>query len=438
MNENIAHGMTSLSTFALRAARKAATVAETAARTTQSQMSQAQRGLTHKIDYQMQGLDCPTAQQYLDGCDRLTRPIRISDATACKEPSIVVLGTLDTSAIFGGMATIFRVAAALAEHMGRPLVVAQTMGADNAHARDTFRALGLTVADGDVSSVDIRDRTNDVLPLHEDDIVVVSAWWDAVAVSKMGRNRKFVYLIQDYEPIFYSNSDDFVAAEASYLSRQFVPIFNTSELRKFFATKGYFDTSDSCFFEPAVELPSVSRSPRNGRVPKLFFYARPGVARNLFRTGLAAIDLALGNPEIANWEVHCAGSKDVPEVRFRNGTKLVRHGKMAPGDYFASLGTYDMCLSPMLAPHPNYPTLEFATAGVPVVTTSWETKTDLAHYSGLIRLAAPTPEALADRLVECARMTADEKAGGAAQGHIPTSWNETLTPAVAKLAEVLT
>lgn len=424
-----------LTEFALRASRKAASIVGATAHSTESRMSWVQASLSHKIDFAMKGLDCPTAQQYLDGCSRLTRPIKTEETS--RQPSIVVLGILDTSAIFGGMATLFRVAAALAQQMGRPLVVAQTMGATNANACDTFRALGLTPDAVKVTSVDIRDRTNDVLPLHEDDIVVVSAWWDAVAISRMDRKREFVYLIQDYEPIFYSNSDDFVAAEVSYLSGKFVPIFNTSELRKFFATKDYFDASDACFFEPAVELPAIPRSQRPDDPHKLFFYARPGVARNLFRTGLAAIDLALGQPEMTGWEVHCAGSTEVPEVRFRNGTKLIRHGKMAAHDYFASLGTYDMCLSPMLAPHPNYPTLEFAMAGVPVVTTRWETKTDLEHYSGLIRLGAPTPEALAERMVEVARMTDIERATRAQQGNIPTAWDETLAPAASKLAELL-
>ena len=354
-----------LTEFALRASRKAASIVGATAHSTESRMSWVQASLSHKIDFAMKGLDCPTAQQYLDGCSRLTRPIKTEETS--RQPSIVVLGILDTSAIFGGMATLFRVAAALAQQMGRPLVVAQT----------------------------------------------------------------------DYEPIFYSNSDDFVAAEVSYLSGKFVPIFNTSELRKFFATKDYFNASDACFFEPAVELPAIPRSQRPDDPHKLFFYARPGVARNLFRTGLAAIDLALGQPEMTGWEVHCAGSTEVPEVRFRNGTKLIRHGKMAAHDYFASLGTYDMCLSPMLAPHPNYPTLEFAMAGVPVVTTRWETKTDLEHYSGLIRLGAPTPEALAERMVEVARMTDIERATRAQQGNIPTAWDETLAPAASKLAELL-
>ena len=76
-------------------------------------------------------------------------------------------------------------------------------------------------------------------------------------------------------------------------------------------------------------------------------------------------------------------------------------------------------------------------AGVPVVTTRWETKTDLEHYSGLIRLGAPTPEALAERMVEVARMTDIERATRAQQGNIPTAWDETLAPAASKLAELL-
>ena len=72
-------------------------------------------------------------------------------------------------------------------------------------------------------------------------------------------------------------------------------------------------------------------------------------------------------------------------------------------EYYDFIHGVDIALSPMLAPHPNYPTLEFASVNSMVVTTKYKTKDNLENYSKNIILCDPNAEDMASKLIDAVR-----------------------------------
>ena len=140
------------------------------------------------------------------------------------------------------------------------------------------------------------------LPLHPDDVVLVSAWWDARVASSLPLKNKFVYLIQDFEPIFYNNSDAYTLADETYHSKKFLPITNTEILLDYFKKNKYnYIAKNAVFFEPAPSPAVKKRSPKNSKTKKIFFYSRPNVDRNMFYTAIMALDKALSDERLADY-----------------------------------------------------------------------------------------------------------------------------------------
>ena len=98
----------------------------------------------------------------------------------------------------------------------------------------------------------------------------------------------------------------------------------------------------------------------------------------------------------------------VPLVKLGNGLSLHGLGKLSLAEYAAVLARMDLGISLMFSPHPSYPPLEMAAAGVRVLTNRWPGK-EPSLYSPAIRgvdlieedLAAVIQEEV-ERLAGCA------------------------------------
>jgi hypothetical protein len=360
-----------------------------------------------------------------------------------QRPSVTVFAFLDPRGFYGGIATLLCVGAALANELGYDFRVAQTTGfSNNTDVLDFLRSKGIVIEEERFSTVDLSRRsiTNfGYLPLHQEDVLVVSAWWDAHTAAQLPLKNKFVYLIQDYEPIFYNNSDRSVFAEQTYHSDKFIPILNTEVLYNFFKANSYkYIEKNGVWFEPApapiVKKGKLSVIQKNKRT--LFLYARPNVHRNLFYNALIALDIALQDERmhIFDWSLYSAGSADVPSVKLTSGHVIKNKGKMDMQDYYNFASTVDVAVSPMLAPHPNYPTLELASLGAAVVSTKWETKQDLKFYSPNILMAEPTAESMAQKIIEAALMTNISKRNNLSKNRIGSDWSAALVASISEIA----
>ena len=347
-----------------------------------------------------------------------------------QKPSVTVFAFLDPRGFYGGIATLLCVGAALANRLGYDFRVAQTANfSDNTDVLDFLKSKGITIEKERFSTINLSKRSVanfGYLPLHQDDVLVVSAWWDAHTAAQLPLKNKFLYLIQDYEPIFYNNSDRSALAEQTYHTEKFIPILNTEILYKFFKENDYkYITENGVFFEPAP-APIIKKAPvrATNNERRLFLYGRPNVHRNLYYTALEALNIALQDERMQgfDWKLFSAGSTDIPSIKLTSGHVIENKGKMSMEDYYSFAQTIDVAVSPMLAPHPNYPTLELASLGACVVSTKWETKQNLDYYSPNIFMAEPTAADMAEKIIQATLLDDKVKRANAKKNNIGGDW----------------
>lgn len=353
-----------------------------------------------------------------------------------KASIVLLLPTLDGKSFYGGTATALIVAGRAAELQRRPLRIVQTL--KTGQAKDLsifFKEYGITLSEEDISIVSVADRAYNVygyLPMHPEDIYVASAWWDAYLLNQLPLTRKYIYLIQDFEPIFYNNSDSYVLAESTYKTDGFVPFCNTKLMYDFMKDRNYpvFQKSTARWFEPAVSRVASGKKviKTSGERKSLFLYGRPDVHRNLFFTALNALDYSFKSGFLKNgeWDLFMAGQDGLPNIKLSAGPEITNLGKMSMDDYIAFSKTVDVAISPMMAPHPNYPTLEFASIGSTVVTTRYANKTDLSKYSNNIVLSDIDAESMAGAINIAANKSAEDIEKDFQQTTINENWANAL------------
>lgn len=364
-------------------------------------------------------------------------------------PSITLfLPSLDGKSFYGGTATALIVAGRIAQLKKRKLRIVQTLKTGRGSDLSTFfKREGLDIAEEDIKIISVADRaynTYGYVSMHPEDIFIASAWWDAHLISKLPLNNKFIYLVQDFEPIFYNNSDLYVLAEATYQSDRFIPLCNTQFMRDFMKTKEYpsfAGKSPVYFFEPAVSRASdgyvTEKQP--GEKKQLFLYGRPDVHRNLFFTALESIDAAFQSESLQKdeWEVCMAGQDNLPDIALPSGVKVRNLGKMSMEDYTAFSKSIDVAVSPMMAPHPNYPTLEFSSIGTAVVTTQYENKKDLSRYNDNILAVETSIDALTKAIIKAAKMPYKKRIENAKKSTIKANWNDSIDEALKAILKTI-
>lgn len=361
-----------------------------------------------------------------------------------QKPSVTIFGFLHPAGFYGGIATLLFVGAKLANELGYDLRVVQTTGySDKVDPVEFLNKNGIEMTYDRYSTINLSNRSQydyGYLPLHPDDVVLVSAWWDARIASQLPLKNKFVYLIQDFEPIFYNNSDAYTLADETYHSEKFIPVTNTEILLDYFKKNNYnYVAKNATFFEPAPSPAVKKRRFKASKTKKIFLYGRPNVDRNMFYTAIMALDKALSDPRLDEYsvELYSAGSADVPNIQLSSGVKIINKGKMSLDEYYSFARTIDVAISPMLAPHPNYPTLEFSSIGATVVTTKWETKANLDRYSKNIFMSEPTIDDMAEKIIAAITKPINEVEADVAHNNLNTDWNSSLDEPIRKIAQKL-
>lgn len=436
--------------FAIKAIRKTSHVGNKALRKTLHLSTRVENKATRILD----GTDfsikleetVPLEKVYYDSL-RYILPINPALPKVGQKPSVVLLlPSLKSSSFFGGTATALVVAAKLAVLKKMPLRIVQTL--ENGHGEPEKLAQfleddGVHIAASDITIVSVAERAYNVygyLPMTPDDIFVASAWWDAYLLNQLPLKNKFIYLVQDFEPIFYNNSDMYVLAESTYKMNSYIPLCNTKLMYDFMRDRSYpaFLKDSAGYFEPAVSRASTGlcNKKKPGEKRRIFLYGRPNVHRNLFFSALSAIDYAFKADFLDKngWEVYMAGQDNLPNLKLTSGVAVKNLGKMDMKDYIEFSKTIDIAVSPMMAPHPNYPTLEFASIGSMVVTTKYANKVDLSGYSPNIVMADIDAESMAGAINHAAKQL--EKAGREKQAcSLPADWHQSLDKPLAALAK---
>lgn len=349
--------------------------------------------------------------------------------------------SLQKSSFFGGTATALIFAAMVAEKKNMPLVIVETLKHGKLKERDLlefYETNKITLSIG----VDIRDISSrrynhyGYIDLHPDDLFICSAWWDAYLIDRLPLKHKFIYLIQDFEPIFYNNSDMYNLAESTYASERFVPVCNTALMLKFMKSRGYKYIADNGIsFEPAVNVGSmlgVTMPSKEKVKKKLFLYGRPSVERNLFYSATDALNQIFTENSLdpSGWECYMAGQDGLSTILLESGQEITNLGKMTTAEYYEFAKDVDLAVSLMMAPHPSYPPLELASLGAAVVTTRYETKQDLSKYSNNIFMTDLNVESIKEGILLASKLPAEERYTNAQSTKLPSSWEESLATTV--------
>ena len=236
------------------------------------------------------------------------------------------------------------------------------------------------------------------LNIRKNDIFVMTSWKTAVSFLKVYnwqkekyriKDRKFVYLIQDFEPGFFPWSSEFVLAESTYSNYQAdtIAVFNSYQLYSFFESKGY-KFWDSCYFQPVLN-PSLadillheSSDKYKRRKKRILIYGRPSEARNAFEIIRYSLELWSDKyGDSSNWEIISLG-EGFDNIELKNNI-IVSYGKVTLDKYADFMLNAYAAISLMVSPHPSYPPLEMSTFGVRTITNKFEGK-DLGEFNNNI------------------------------------------------------
>ena len=314
-----------------------------------------------------------------------------------------------------------------------------------------MRGLLGTDLPADVQLVSANDRAVP-LAIGARDLFMATAWWTAQQAKyavRQTQHSRFVYLIQDYEPLFHPASTQQALAAETY-SLDHLPVVNSQWLHEFLVRERIGRFADPAFverslvFQPAVDrtlfFPAFDRSTRARR--RLLFYARPtNGLRNLFELGVAALEKAVadGTLDPERWELVGMG-ESFPAVSLGRGATLVPAPWLDLAGYAQQMRESDILLSLMLSPHPSYPPLEMAACGGLAVTTAFANKTSeaLAELSANIIGIPPTLEGISEGLeAAVARLDDVEGRRAAAAINLPASWRSSMAEVVPRLFDEL-
>lgn len=382
----------------------------------------------------------PLEKIYYEAYPEIT-PINPAMPAVGRKPSVVLfLPTLHSGSFFGGIATALVVAAKMALVKKYDLLIVQTLKTGKKIDLAPFFAReGVDIKQLNIEIMSVADRKYNFygyINMLPDDIFLASAWWDAYLINQLPLNKNFIYLIQDFEPIFYNNSDTYVLAESTYKLNNFIPLCNTKLMYDFMADRKYpaFSKNAGYWFEPAVTRKRADL-PNSLSKKKLFLYGRPDVHRNLFYTALNSIDYALkaGFLKKEDWEFYMAGQDNLPDIHLTAGVDIINLGKMTMEKYIDFSQSVNLTISPMMAPHPNYPTLELSSLGSMVVTTKYANKQDLSNYSENIVMCDTDVESMAGAIKEAVLRIPQTSPNS----QLPPSWNESLDQSIKAIIEQL-
>lgn len=324
----------------------------------------------------------------------------------------LVIPLLREKALFGGIATALRFFERLAgEFEQARMIVLNQSPAD--FDFEPWREWTLDVGNTAPRTIALLGNPETSLSLCREDFFIATFWTTAIfnrhVLSRQNQmfprlDRRFVYLIQDYEPAFYPWSVPHTYAKSTYSrGNDVIAVFNTSLLAEFFRLQGW-RFSEHHVFEPRLHPRLLEERLRQGRRDKerlILVYGRPSMPRNAFGAIVEGLRTwAETYPGARDWVLVSAGEPHEDIVLAKN-IVLRSLGKLTLDDYALQLSRCWVGVSLMLSPHPSYPPLEMAEFGAWVITNKFENK-DLAHHAAnIVSLGDIASDSIAARVAWC-------------------------------------
>jgi len=343
----------------------------------------------------------------------------------------LVLPSVSPNAAFGGVTTGLDIFLEIGKRTGADLRIVTDefeRRTDRSLVDRRARAIGL---DPDAIEIVSRRSQTPTLTIRRWEVFVCYNWWASLNIRGLideqarhfgGDLRPFLYLIQEYEPLFYPFSSAHMLARLAFdPKRPCWGIFNSQQLHDFFQAQGHRLTRSSVF-EPKISpglRPALTLGP-TAKVRRILVYGRPSIARNCFPAIESGLKIwAQRNPQFADWEVVSAGMAH-SSVRIARGRAIHSLGKLSLEAYAELLRTTAVGVSLMSSPHPSYPPLEMAHFGIRTVTNRYANKDLSTAHDNILSIPDIDAPTVAEALAEaCRRFEAAPNAGWQAKSHMP-------------------
>lgn len=329
---------------------------------------------------------------------------------------VLLVPSINPKETFGGIATAIQIFKEIVANSDDTVdfAIVSTDAPITDEAKAVFSDyFAISIGDDDEGSrltlIDASSRSTARLRVRVRDVYIATAWWTALSAKQaqtfisgyFGRSRRYVYLIQDYEPNFYGWSTRYALAESTYFNAErYIAIVNSEELFDFFEKSRYRLGTKFCLpYKLNQNINQLLKPERREKV--ILFYGRPSVHRNAFEIICDALaQWQMQNPvEAATWQILSLGESYDPE-RVKPVQNLSVLGKLTLEQYAYWLNRASIGISLMLSPHPSYPPLEMAEAGLMVITNDYADR-HMADRFDLTALPYLAPDLLAEALEAC-------------------------------------
>jgi glycosyltransferase involved in cell wall biosynthesis len=378
-----------------------------------------------------------------------TQPLEVQVRGDAPARINILIPQIDLKHLFGGYIAKLNLAGALARRGHRVRLVAVDRS-DRMPQNWRQRVESFSGLEGIFDRVEVafgRDP-GESLEMNPRDQLLASTWWTAYQANELlgslERDR-FVYVIQEYEPFTFPMGSMAALAEESYRFPHFA-LFSSELLRDFFRRRriGVYAAGpeagdrDSVAFENAITAvaPPTAAELARRESRRLLFYSRPEshAARNMFELGYMALAEALSQGTFDGWQLCGVGSVDGQRyVSVGSDATLEVLPRLSQDTYAELLPTFDVGLALMYTPHPSLVPIEMASAGLRVVTNSFENKTPeaMSRISANLIVAEPSITGVAAALKEAVATAGDSelRARGAAVNW-PRDWDSALNDEV--------
>lgn len=345
----------------------------------------------------------------------------------------LLVPALSSKHVFGGIATALKFFEALGQNHENLRIIltdeATFTHEDNINYKD-WSILALDVHDQPGKCVvPAADRYGKTLSVGKNDFFIATAWWTSILARSLQSMqsdiydlkcaRRFIYLIQDFEPGFYPRSSRYALAESTYRNTSgLIAVFNTSTLKCYFEEEGFFFRTAYCF-EPVLNerlKPYLGKVEAAKRKKRVLVYGRPSTARNAYEIIISSLMMWVNKTGCVDWEFMSVGEMHKP-VELGNGNVLNSLGKLSIEEYAEILLSSYVGISLMISPHPSYPPLEMAAFGLKVITNKYKAKNLSCFSDNIVSVEYAVPELLCDALIRLTNQFSET--GHTSSGDIP-------------------
>lgn len=375
-------------------------------------------------------------------------PLNLAVSNKSPQRVNILIGIIDFKYFFGGYITVFNLAKKLfREGYNVRMVIVDECPFEPYLWRQKIKNYEGLEEFFDYIEVIYAFNRSEVIECNPKDVFIATSWWTAYVANDTLKHinaDRFIYLTQEYEPIFYDFGSLYVLTKMTYDFPHYA-IFSTEILREYHRQNriGLFKDDPAVGEQYSVALQNAitkvdldTAGIITRKIKRLLFYARPEphASRNLYEIGILALSRAIrkGYFEGDKWEFYGIGTvADVPDILIdkANNIRMKLLPKVSLNEYKKFLTQFDVGLSLMLSPHPSLVPIEMASAGMIVVTNTFANKTKecLEEISPNFIAADPSIEGVEQALVDASKKVYDYQARiKGAKVNWSQSWEESL------------